>query len=550
MRKPMSVRPTLLDRAIIWAAPVRGARRLAGRALAAQMEAVSSSRRGGHWAARRDRRSLADTPGITASGDSALLPDLPTLQARALELETNMPLARGALRTLATHVIGAGLRPLPQIDRQALGLTEAEAEAKEAQALVLWRHFAKRADLREVLDMGALEYQAFHSVLSMGDCFALLTDELRPGDLFGLKVQLIEAPRVCNPDLKADTPELAGGIKRDSRGRPISAFVANKAPFDFGASSPRTMVWQEVRFRGATSGRRNLLHLLPPGRIGESRGVPLLAPVIEDLKQLSDYTKAELMAAVVNSCFAIVNKTEGGSGLPLTGEQTAPDGLKRTDLTFEPAMVIEGLMPNESVESFTPGRPNPAFEAFFTAVVRQIAVALDLSFEVLVRHFTASYSASKAALEETFRFVIRWRTWFTSAFCQPVWEELLAEAVVLDLIDMPGFLELPLAREAWLGCTWIGPGKGWLNPAQEVAAAKDLVAGGFSTEAAQTALLTGGDWEADQRQRAKERRRHRADGTDIEATAERIRTEPTQPEPAEPPTDDSDLETPTPTRAA
>ncbi|MCX4265325.1 MAG: phage portal protein, partial [Firmicutes bacterium] len=63
--------------------------------------------------------------------------------------------------------------------------------------------------------------------------------------------------------------------------------------------------WQRAEAYGRETGRRNVLHIMNRERIGQRRGVPLLAPVIEALKQLGRYTDAELTAAVVSGFFTI-----------------------------------------------------------------------------------------------------------------------------------------------------------------------------------------------------------------------------------------------------
>jgi capsid protein len=69
-----------------------------------------------------------------------------------------------------------------------------------------------------------------------------------------------------------------------------------------------TQIWGRrlsVPAFGAKTGRRNILHLLYQERIGQRRGLPYLAPVLEALKQLGRYTDAELMAAVVAGMFTV-----------------------------------------------------------------------------------------------------------------------------------------------------------------------------------------------------------------------------------------------------
>ncbi|MCL5460146.1 phage portal protein, partial [Loigolactobacillus coryniformis] len=51
------------------------------------------------------------------------------------------------------------------------------------------------------------------------------------------------------------------------------------------------------------------------------------------------------------------------------------------------------LLPVEDVVSTTPGRPNPQFDPFWQAMVRQIGMAIEMPFEVLVMHFQSSYTA-------------------------------------------------------------------------------------------------------------------------------------------------------------
>ncbi|MGL4966151.1 MAG: phage portal protein [Inquilinus sp.] len=537
MTRAVIPRPTLLDRAIGYVAPAAAVRRLQARAGLARYSAMV----GGYQGGKRDRRATRDFRPTDGSADDAILPDLDDLRARSMDLGRNMPIARGALSTIPTNVIGAGLQLQPRIDRDYLGLSDEAADAWERDAARYYRHFTKRCHFNGTLSMGAMQHMLLHSVLDAGDVFVLLADKQRQGDLFGLKLQVVEALRVTNPNLNADRWDLSGGIERDADGLPIAAHVCNRDPHFGSTLNAPAREWQRVPFYGDRTGRRVVLHLFEQLRDGQSRGVPILAPVIEYLKQLSNLTDAELMATVVNSCFAMVVKSEDGSGTPLEGSSAA-NALKRMDLSFEPGMVIEGLAPNESIESFTPGRPMAGFDGFFSAIVQQIAIALDLSFEVLMRHFTASYSASRAALLETWKFLKKRRQWFAEVLCQPVYEAVISEAVERGYLAARGWDD-PLTREAWLGADWIGPSAGQLDPTKEVEAAERRIALGASTYSAETAELTGGDWERNYGQLVKETRMRRAAGFDAEPMAERIQTEAIQPPAPQPNPDRPEDET-------
>lgn len=128
------------------------------------------------------------------------------------------------------------------------------------------------------------------------------------------------------------------------------------------------------------------------------------------------------------------------------------------------------------------------------AVCQQIGAALEIPYELLMKHFTASYSASRGALEEAWKMFKMYRTWLANDFYQPIYEEWLAEAVAKGRIKAPGFFADPLRHKAYCKAVWNGPARGLLNPVQEIKAAVLKVENGFSTRSAETMEATGGDF--------------------------------------------------------
>jgi capsid protein len=131
------------------------------------------------------------------------------------------------------------------------------------------------------------------------------------------------------------------------------------------------------------------------------------------------------------------------------------------------------LAPGEKIETASATRPNTAFDAFVLSVLRQVAVGIEIPFEVLIKHFTASYSASRAALLDAYRFFFRERDQFVIDYCQPVWEWAINEAVARGLLEAPGFFDNPMIRDAWLGCDWVGDGMPQIDPLKEAKAAQE-----------------------------------------------------------------------------
>ena len=477
---------------------------------------------GGYSGARNDRRALAEWKVAYGGADQVSLPDLPTLRARSQDLLRNAPIAIGAAQTTVANAIGPGLNVMPAIDREYLGLDQEAADAWERHAERVWLAWATDPDWCDVagrLDFFAMQGVAEYSEFADGDCFALRRYVPRPGDVLALKLQLLEADRVSNPNFMPDTDRLAGGVETDDFGRPIAYHVLERNPYDW---FPRSQRWEAVPAFGAGTQDRLVLHQLSHRRIGQTRGVPMLAPVIETLKQLDRYTEAELMAAVVGAMFTVFIKSPTGDGLGPMGPVVEDQGRGTPGtLTGEYRLgngAIIDLMPGEEIQSADPKRPNQAFDPFIQAILRQVGAALEIPFEILIKHFSSSYSASRAALLEAWRAVATRRTRRVRQFCQPVYSWVIAEAVARGVIEAPGFFEDPLARLAWCRADWTGPTMGQLNPVDESTAAEKRVALGVSTLAEETAQLTGGSWEQKHSQRVKEHEMRLRDGLEAPYT--------------------------------
>jgi lambda family phage portal protein len=491
-------RPTLLDRAIAVVAPGVAAERVAHRW---RLQAMQS----GYEAGRGDRAALRGWMPLPRTADADALYDLPRIRARTRDLDMNAPIARGAVRTVCTNVVGAGLTLDSQADRKpllaaGLGLTEDVITAAEEAIEREWRLFTagQTADALRRLTWPQMEELALLSHLRDGDVFAAFVRAPAAGP-FDLAVQLIEADAVCNPDRQANGERLADGIEYDEA-KVWQAIHVAEIP-RMGTGGPRG--WARLPVRAA-DGAPRVLHIMRPDRIGQSRGVPYLAPVIKALRELETYTEAELRAAVMNACIAILGQTEDGSS-PLKAEAAGANqgGLRRADVEFTPGMMIEGFMPGEKLEGFGAERPATGFDPFVQAILRQIGVALEIPFEVLIKHFTASYSAARAALLEAWKMFRARRSWLAAAFHQPVFEAVVRNAVLRGRLDLPGFAD-PALRDAWMQTAWTGPSPGQINPEAEISAAEKRLALRLTTRAEEKAALDGGHWESTLPQIAKE----------------------------------------------
>jgi len=452
--------------------------------------------------------------------DADILPDLPTLRERSRDLVRNNPLATGAIKTKVTNVIGTGLRLQARIDRAILNMTEDEADAWEAQTEREWRLFAEShdCDVTRTNTFREITRTVYRQAKENGDVFIALPRRPKLGHFpYDLRLQMVEADRVCNEDNKPDTDRLAGGIETDEYGAPKRYHICRVHPGSRRRYKDKAK-WDKVDAFGSNLGLRNVIHLFERTRPGQSRGVPDLAPVIEIFKQLGRYTDAEIAAAVISSFFTVFIETENGDpSLNLNdmnnelGTDTTSGSDEDTEYKLASGSII-GLRKGETVHDTNPGRPNQAFDAFVLSLLRQIGVALEMPFEILVKHFTASYSAARAALLEFWKYVVSERAWLIDDFCRVVYEVWMYEAVINGRIAAPGFLTNPILRKAYLGSEWVGPAKGQIDELKEIKAAQIRISEGISTLSEVTAEMTGGDWEKKHPQSVKEHNMRKKDG--------------------------------------
>ena len=501
VKAPPAPKQPLLERIIESVAPERAMRRMRAR----QVMAVA-----GQWnAARKDRRGTKNWSTATGSADADLLFDLPMMRERSRDMCRGNPLALGAINTVTTSAVGTGLSLNVQPEAGILGWSEDQAAAWAQQVESEFRAWAgnpQACDASKTQDFYSIQALAFRSALESGDIFALLPMVSDPRHIYQTRIHLIEADRIGNKSNVKDTDGLAGGVEMDRYGAPVNYHIMRSHPYGL---SRTTTEWDVVPAFGKKSGRRNVIHLLDRRRPGQTRGFPYLAPVVEHLKQLSQYTEAEIAAAVVAGMFTVMVKTEGGQGLDIGADNQSAAG---SDIKMGYGAIVD-LAAGEDISTANPGRPNTAFDPFVQAILRQVGVALEIPFELLIKHFTASYSAARAALLEAWRFFKIKRAWLAGQFCQPIYEAWFEEAVALGRIDAPGFFDDPFLRSAYLGTEWIGDAPGQIDPYKEIQAARARIDADLSNHSIETMAIHGLQWEQTHRGLKRERDRQVADGT-------------------------------------
>lgn len=520
----------IIDKALNVFAPGVAAKRERSRTEAVRQRAVrqvtsqligspgSNGRGYGKHGASTTKSSMLFWQTPAGDADTDIHQNIPKLRERARDLHMGTDIVAAAHKGLRTNIVGTGLRLNPAFDVKFLGLSKTKAEQLRSSIQREWALWADttKCDAAGLNDFYQLQALAFISTLMSGDVFALMPSKPRKWSVYDLKIHLIEADRCATPpnQVITDREKIQSGVEVDADGMVVAYHFSNRHPGADGYNLTGANEWVRVEKYGARTGRVNVLHLFEAERPGQRRGIPVIAPIIESLKQLSQYTSAELAAAVITSMYTVFITTpaDDEGGTPFDGVGMDDEDLDEAEYTpgatGDEIKLGQGAImrtdPGEDVKFADPTRPNPNYEAFVRAMLKQMAAALELPYEILTKQFTSSYSASRGALLEAWKMYRMRRAWLSKSFCQPIYEEWFVEAVLKGRIEAPGIFDDPAIFAAYTRAEWHGPSQGLLDPTKEVDAAVTRIQNNMSTAERETAELNGGSWEQNVQQRAYE----------------------------------------------
>jgi len=483
-------------------------------AMRAQTQAIEQFTNSGysHGGASR-RQTWAEKYDATSySAKSDIEENRKTLRERTRDLAMNAPIGTAAVNVTRTNVVGAGLVPKPKIDYEFLGISQEEAmtlQQKIKKEFDLWAS-GTFCDANDQHSFYELQQIAFADWLKNGEEFALIQYEDEQEYMpYQLRIKLIEADRVCSPGsmnaeyfgydiTKKDGNVIMNGLELDQKGKVVAYWISSTFPGEH--SNTKRQTWTRVAKRGNKTGNQNILHVFNAERAEQYRGVPFLAPVIHIIKQMTRYTEAEVMAAVVNSMFALFVTTETGNDMGGFGGVDEEDDMTPASRDDDDHIklgtgTVSFLKDGESIQAVESAHPGGNYGNFIESMAMQVGAALEIAPEVLLKKFNASFSASKGAINETWKSFTMRRKWFVNDFCQQIYDMWFSEAVAKGRISAPGYFLDPMIAKAYTKATWNGTAQGYLNPVAEVNAAVTRIQNGLSTHEDECAAMNGSDFE-------------------------------------------------------
>lgn len=462
----------------------------------------------GNYGASRNKIALAEWKAYSGSADQDIIFNLPLLRVRSRDLFMGSTIAAAAILTLRTNTVGNGLICMPQVDGEFLGLTPEDTAIQNQFNSDEFDLFADtvEVDAERRNTFYALQDLVFVSQCISGDVLVLLPMKERAGSVYDTRIKLVEADRVYNPaqpiydETNEGSPRVFGGVELTRDGEVEAYWVSDTHPGDYGYIAGHLSQFTRVPAFGPETNRPVAMLVGEMERPEQRRAVPLFGKCLTEMKQLQRYIESTTIQNVIKSYFTSFVSSAMPSDQMFDNilDQDIRDDLIRRDkysVLLGPGMV-NWLRPGDTITFPQGAGPEPQFEAYVTAMCKFIGAALGIPFEVLLKVFFSSYSASRASLLQFWSRIKVLRQFIVDQFCQPVYNAWMMEAVAKGIIKAPNFFDDPRVFKAWTRCSWSGSSPGSIDPLKEVMASSSRVALGVSTLERESLEVNGSDWRA------------------------------------------------------
>lgn len=493
----------------------------------------------GGSAARQERRATArymrpDSAGVLAGWRPALRSQRQDVQeawsgvaARAIDAAHNSGWISGAIEQMIADINGPeGLTINVAPDHKALRWSEdfAHTWAEDVEReFVAWANNPLECDARGKMTLASMADAMVRWYMPFGEGVARILLRERPGADTLTKVQLVSPVRLSQQ--ASELQDLHQGVFLDADGQPIG--------YRFRAKVGGIEQDLDVAARDA-DGRPLVVHVFD-GDPDATRGISPFAPALKVTRQYDQLADATLTTALLQTIFAATFEsqqlpaealegllTDGDLGAGSGGQvdPAAPGGMAALmaqraewygasgiDLGIHGR--IATMFPGDQLKFHTAEHPGSNYLPFSQNLNREIARCIGTSYEKFTGDYQgATFSSIKMGIASDWPVVVRRRRVVPRPFLQAVFEAWLEEAIARGRIGFPGgYTRFLRMRAAACRATWRGPAKPSPDELKTASALKILVKDLGIMSASTAAGEVGLDADAEQQQRAQDRKR-------------------------------------------
>jgi len=349
----------------------------------------------------------------------------------------------------------------------------------------LWQIFAnsKKPAYNGMQNLNQIAHECKLNAIVGGDVLVIMRyDGIYPN------IELIDGLHIMTPTDSAtlSTAKSLGntikcGVEIDKKGKHVAFHVRNKdGKFErvaaYHSKTQRPLAWLVYGSKY---------------RIDDTRGMPLFAVVLEELKKLGRYKEAIIASAEEGAKVVYAVETEKGeiASNPLTnaivnanrsGQGTVPEtessagDTTATKVATSTKNLAFSLGAGQKLVSFK-SEKETNFNDFFTPNFGIICATIGVAPEVVLNKYDSNYSASRMATKMSeFKFSVE-REDFAVSFYKPIFGFWLDTRVLLNKINIPGYITALVNAdfellEAYKTCEFTGPNMPHVDPVKEVTA--------------------------------------------------------------------------------
>lgn len=309
---------------------------------------------------------------------------LETVRNQSRTLALNSPVIRRYLEIMKSTVVGA----------HGISLQVQAANPDGSQDYfnsVITDHFetfSQDVTVTGGISRAQLESMAIEYLCRDGEFVALIH---RGTGQYNIQLQPVDPDHIVNDynDYFYETGNrVVGGVEIDQYGKPVAYWLYKHNPSDalIGSSQER------IRYTAD-----QVIHIFDRERVSQTRGYPWIAPVIEEVHQLSKYREAVLVQARINASKARYFSQTADNADPF-GDVDDVDDEGHVTLSFAPNTVE--LLPKgwSVINSDFNSSNQDSLDSFQKSLLRLIAAGLGVSYHHLASDYeSVNFSASKAA---------------------------------------------------------------------------------------------------------------------------------------------------------
>lgn len=398
-------------------------------------------------------------------GDGNFKYDVPTLRAKARDLEINNAYASAFFENMEKNVIGKSGFNLQLRVQNADSTPDTYANMMIENKFFEW---SKNCTIDGQTSWVELQNIILRSMLRDGEIFIHMVSTTN--NPYGLQLQVIESDYVDyqKNETLTNGNYIRHGIEYNQYHAPTAVYISQFPP-----DANREHLNAPTNY--VRIPMENMLHIYKKNRISQGRGYSWMAAAIHRLRMLNSIDEASLTnIRVAASKMGFLSKSNGTIA-EYTGANTDFNGNFVNSV--EPGE-IEILPEGYSFESFNPAFPDASVDSFIKHMLRSIATALGVSYGSLTMDMSDfSYSSGRIGVDLERDSYRKLQTLLTEKFFNKVFEKWLMNALASNALAPLPFSKL----SKFQSYEWIPKAFEYVNPIDDINADINAMANNMTT---------------------------------------------------------------------